>query len=227
MAEPGREILPPPDTADPDQVRGELAGIAAALAADPLHAVRTWEQDAQRMAVLFEWLDGHLRTGGALPTAYAADRTAADDPPVTEVQLPEGEILTARGRLAVRARQAADAVKTAHRPVKSRQDADRRFCVVDGEPWPCETATLGAAVATFGPPAMWLAAHKAALAFALNDAAAYREPEGEECGECNALNEGHRTEGGGRTVLCPDCGADDQIRKAHEQLLAELEGLDL
>ena len=104
-------------------------------------------------------------------------------------------------------------------------DADRRVCAKDGQPWPCEVAVLGAATAAFGPAATWLDAHRKELAAALDDAQHYREPEGAECGDCNALNEGHRGPGGGRAVLCPSCGEDDQIRQAHERLAAELKAL--
>lgn len=50
---------------DDDPAMTELAAIAAALNADPLHACSTWEEDARRMAQLI----GQLTRRGVLPAA--------------------------------------------------------------------------------------------------------------------------------------------------------------
>jgi hypothetical protein len=71
----------------------ELLEVAADVT--PGHAQTTWKADAQRLAVLVSWLDGHLAAGGALPTRWAADSI-----PRAAVPLP-ADLVRPRRRFAV------------------------------------------------------------------------------------------------------------------------------
>jgi hypothetical protein len=87
------------------------------------------------------------------------------------------------------------------------------------------TPVVSGPAVTDAAQAAWLRANRASLRAALTDAARYRDPEAGECGECDALNEGHRLPGGGRAVLCPDCSDDQLAASRWEALNQALEAL--
>lgn len=72
----------------------------------------------------------------------------------------------------------------------------------------------------------WLRQHRAELTAALWDAVGYREPEGADCFDCTALNEGIPAKADGSlAVLCPDHSDDDATASRWEALIKALEAL--
>jgi hypothetical protein len=58
---------------------------------------------------------------------------------------------------------------------------------------------------------------------ALADAAAYRTPGGQDCGECDSLNAGIPPgPDGDHAALCLDCSDDEAMVRQYEQLRADI-----